>query len=457
MRVFFTLLMATSLLMNVSAQEILNGGFEDWSNVFLYEAPNDWRSGNGEHDSATTTKVPMAPQGAFAVRMETIITGNDSMFGFVLLGDIDDSPTNGTAFTTDIRAMQCWIRHELVGNDSALALLAVWSEGFVVAGEEWRFGGARPDWEEVTLTLQGIFTNVDSVTVAFASSDPFNEMNMASGSWLEVDDVRLISPTAPVPDVLPNHDFEEWTDLTVEDPDLWNTWNGRTTPFGVQPITKSSIANSGFFSARIETHGIEGDTLPGLLTNGDILDFISGGAPYASIPGQFVGAYQYQPSGSDTAQIGVVFKSDGAIIGSASVEIAAASFGWTPFASPTFLFAQPDTMLIVISSGQNPGSVLYVDDLDLSGGNVGILEGPVPVSAPFPNPANDLITLPHVPSGAHVYVLDASGRMVHSVTSSTSGAMTIPVQDLMPGTYVVRVLSTGNEQRYDFVKNGSSE
>ncbi|MCB0771220.1 MAG: T9SS type A sorting domain-containing protein [Flavobacteriales bacterium] len=455
MRVILTLLMATSLIMNVSAQEILNGGFEDWSNTFLYESPNDWRSGNGEHTSSTTTKVTMAPQGSYAVRMETMIIGNDSMFGFVLLGDIDDLPTNGTAFTTDIRAMQCWIRHELVGNDSALALLAIWSEGFVVAAEEWRFGGARPDWEEVTLTLPGIFTNVDSVTVAFASSDPFNEMNMASGSWLEVDDVRLISPTAPVPDLLPNHDFEEWSDLTIEDPDLWNTWNSLTSPFGLQPVTKSNTANSGIYSARIETFAVEGDTLPGLLTNGNVLDFNSGGAPYASIPGQFVGAYQYQPSGSDTARIGIVFKSEGVIIGSASFEVTSASFGWTPFASPTFLFAEPDTMLIVISSGQNPGSVLYVDDLDLTGGNVGIQERPEAVTAPYPNPTKDLITLPLVPAAAHVQVLDASGRMVYSMSSTTSGAMTIPVQDLVPGPYKVRVVSAGSVQTYDFVKSGT--
>jgi hypothetical protein len=112
---------------------------------------------------------------------------------------------------------------------------------------------------------------------------------------------------------------------------------------------------------------------------------------------------------------------------------------------------------LVISSGQNPGSVLFVDDLDLSGGNVGMRDPSTTENPPFPNPAQDHITLPRLVSGARVSVLDASGRLVLERSATSTGPMNIPVQDLVPGTYVIRVNAARTEERFGFVKGGSAE
>ncbi|MEZ4739864.1 MAG: T9SS type A sorting domain-containing protein [Flavobacteriales bacterium] len=441
------------LVLSLNAQEITNGSFESWNTAFLFEDPTEWRTGNYEAgENLSTTKVGEAPEGSYAARMETHIAEGDTAFGFLIMGRIDETPEGGVPFTTDVRQLRCWMRYSLVEGDSAIALVSVWSSGLNVATKQWRFGGEQFDWTEMVLSLNSQVSNVDSVFVAFASSDPFFTDNMANGSWLEVDEVRLTAPSVPTPDLLPNHNFEDWTEFYAEDPDGWNTWNRWTAVFGATTVTKSSTAYSGSFSARLETMAIEGDTLPGYLTNGTIRSSVTGGVPYANIPGQLTGVYQYQPNGLDTAIVGVVFKSGGAIIGSASEEISAATFGWIEFATPCFLFDTPDTMLVVISSGNNPGSVLYLDDLDLVGGNVGISEKLSHSTAPYPNPARERLAVPEVLANDRVAILDQSGRVVRMSIAHFSGTLEVPLAGLSDGVYLLRIHSNGTERHHPFVK-----
>ena len=452
MRQTLTLFLAFFAL-SLNAQEIANGSFENWSTSFLFEDPTDWRTGNYEAgENLTTTKVGEAPAGSYAAHMETRLAEGDTAFGFLIMGRIDDAPTGGVPFTTDVRQLRCWMRYSLVENDSAIALVSVWSGGLNVATKQWRFGGEQFDWTEMVLSLNSQASNVDSVFVAFASSDPFFTANMANGSWLEVDEVRLTAPSVPTPDLLPNHNFEDWTEFYAEDPDGWNTWNQRTAVFGASTVIKSTTAFSGSYSARLETMAIEGDTLPGYLTNGSMENSVVGGAPYASIPGQLTGAYQYQPNGLDTAIIGVVFKSGGVIIGSASQQIDASTFGWIEFATPCFVFDTPDTMLVVITSGNNPGSVLLVDDLDLVGGNVGISERNAQGAAPYPNPATERLSIPDVQANDQVTILDQSGRTVRTSNAHLSGTLDVPLAGLAAGVYVVSIRNYGTERHHPIVK-----
>ena len=70
-------------------------------------------------------------------------------------------------------------------------------------------------------------------------------------------------------------------------------------------------------------------------------------------------------------------------------------------------------------------------------------EGDVPGFELYPNPAADEVTLSLEASGtSDIAVLDAMGRVVWSVRSSDS-SLSIPLNGLAPGSYVVRVLRDG--------------
>ena len=231
-------LLSPSLLL---AQEIPNGDFELWSIQVLFERPDDWDNGNYQDAPVvTTTKVTGAPEGQFAAHLETQILDDDTAFGYVLLGRIDETPVAGVPHGTDVAAVECWLRYDLQPGDTALALAVCWSGGTIVSSGEWRYQGQQTTWMQQTFTLPLAATNVDSVVVAFASTDPFTEGIAQQGSWVEVDDVHLTHPNVPTPDALPNAGFEDWSDVSAEDPDGWASYNARVAGFGFNSVSKST-------------------------------------------------------------------------------------------------------------------------------------------------------------------------------------------------------------------------
>ena len=437
-------LLSPSLLL---AQEIPNGDFELWSIQVLFERPDDWDNGNYQDAPVvTTTKVTGAPEGQFAAHLETQILDDDTAFGYVLLGRIDETPVAGVPHGTDVAAVECWLRYDLQPGDTALALAVCWSGGTIVSSGEWRYQGQQTTWMQQTFTLPLAATNVDSVVVAFASTDPFTEGIAQQGSWVEVDDVHLTHPNVPTPDALPNAGFEDWSDVSAEDPDGWASYNARVAGFGFNSVSKSTDANSGAFSAMLATIGAFGDTLPAVLTNGLLNDQGPyAGIPYVATPMQFTGAYKYQPSGMDEAFVGVTFLSGGVPIGNAVQQIPAAAATWTPFSVNVNIFGgPPDSILVAAFSGDNPGSTLWVDDLDLSGGDVGLDEREGMSMQPWPNPTRDRITIPGLQAEDRVRVRDASGRVVREWRMSMAGPAVLDLGGLVPGAYLMEVRS-GNE------------
>ena len=186
---------------------------------------------------------------------------------------------------------------------------------------------------------------------------------------------------------IPNNDFETWTTYPdYENPVDWDTPNEELSAiplFGTTVVTKSTEAQSGSYSARLESKEVflVGE-VPGFITCGQItLDIgnlsyeITGGQPVYDMPTHLKGYYQFYPEGGDSCAIGIgLFKT----IGDSTYEIGIGQFStkdmaddWTYFSAwidyDTIL--QPDTMnIIALSSAQEDltaGTVLYVDNLYL--------------------------------------------------------------------------------------------
>jgi len=59
----------------------------------------------------------------------------------------------------------------------------------------------------------------------------------------------------------------------------------------------------------------------------------------------------------------------------------------------------------------------------------------------FPNPANTTLLIKGIPENAEITVFDISGKCVAHVINGLQNFMIMPVEDLHPGTYLVRVTS----------------
>ncbi|MFZ1688920.1 MAG: T9SS type A sorting domain-containing protein [Flavobacteriales bacterium] len=439
-------------------QQIANGNFEAWTNVVAYENIDDWNNGNYQAPGIVTTTKVAGHSGQFAAHLETLDIGTDTTFGFILHGNfVNDVAVEGVPFNTDIDAFEGWYRYDLMPNDSALIYLLIWHGGVLVDTVVHLVGGTQLQWTAFNFLVNGgVPVQSDSVIMAVTSSNPFSLTGMTPGSWIEVDGVQLTSNNVPTPDLLPNYDMEDWTDVGSEEPDNWYTFNPYLLQLGLVPITKSTMAHAGSFSVRMETLDLGGDTLPGVLFNSDI--FTTGlftGIPYTDTPNLMTAFYQYAPVGADTAGVGALFISNGAVLTQAYLTITATTSNWTFAGAPITLFNSPDTLILQVYSGNNPGSVLYLDDLMFSGLSMGIHAATASCITVFPQPANDVLNVSTGSAewiGATARIMDQLGRAVLEEPMGTGLTTSLSLNGLAAGQYVLEMHSGSHSERLVFVK-----
>jgi hypothetical protein len=217
---------------------------------------------------------------------------------------------------------------------------------------------------------------------------PMMKYLLVALSWIFLGSMTFGQGITPIP----NNDFEDWDSYPdYEDPVDWDTPNEELSAiplFGTTVVTKSSEAQSGSFSARLESKDIFlAGEVPGFITCGTLtvdiatLSYeITGGQPVFDKPTHLKGYYKFIPQGGDSCAIGIgLFKTfvDTAV-GNTTVEVGVGSFStkdtvsdWEYFSAwiDYYTADQPDTMnIIALSSAQEdltPGSVLYIDNLYL--------------------------------------------------------------------------------------------
>lgn len=439
------------------AQQIPNGGFEDWTDRVAYEEIDEWRTTNYQIPGlVSVTKVP-GHSGAHATRLTSVSDGVNTTYGLLLHGNVvGNQAVDGVLFGTAIDVLEGWFRYDIVPGDSAFVYMLVWSGGIIVDTVVEYIGGTQLTWTALSFPVNGgIPIQPDSVLLAFVSSDPYG-LPIAGTSWFEVDDLQLTSIIEPVPDLLPNNGMEDWYDITSEEPDGWFSFNPLLVNMGLAPVAKSTNARTGSYSLRMETIGFDNDTLPGILANSDISNgaFLTG-VPYTDTPILMTAFYQYEPVGADTAAIYLGFVSNGLLVEEAIAWITTATSAWTFVGSSLTLFTAPDTLIMRILSGNNPGSVLYVDDMSFVGVTLGEAGSVADEFELFPQPANDVLNV-RVRSGAvpeRVRVLDLSGRVVLDDAGSAAGSgFSLPMAALAPGAHVLELDFPAGPQRVRFVK-----
>ncbi|HLP13636.1 MAG TPA: T9SS type A sorting domain-containing protein, partial [Flavobacteriales bacterium] len=102
----------------------------------------------------------------------------------------------------------------------------------------------------------------------------------------------------------------------------------------------------------------------------------------------------------------------------------------------------PDSMIVIITSGYNPGSILKVDDLSLTGGNVGLQEMAKKLGFKvYPNPTYGMFSLEWESTtneDVHFVLTDVTGKTVMSKEmGSSTGTNTkeVSIVDLPAGVY----------------------
>ena len=186
---------------------------------------------------------------------------------------------------------------------------------------------------------------------------------------------------------IPNGGFENWS---LGDPDLWYTNN----VISLKPITQSTDAQVGNYSARLEILDNGGVPFGPLLSAGDNGEGFPVSQRYTALDGYF----KYAPQPNTIFHFALVMYRADSLIGVLSSDITTSASNWMPFSIPIVYFmpGNPDSCFLQIglTSTTDTGAVAYLDELTLSGTNSidQLSIGQVPVAFEliqnYPNPFN---------------------------------------------------------------------
>lgn len=332
--------------------EVSNGGFETWTDVDLYDFTTEWMTSNEDEYQgvATVSQSTDAQEGTYAVDLLSVAVGSgqniDTLFGYVFHGQIGPSgPDGGIAYGDTFDEVRVQYKSSMVTGDTAMMIMMRFSGGTMIEMNTIPFAtSSQANWTDASISVSN--TGQDSLFIGFIMGNPFTENFAAPGSWVRVDNVRLLNGGTEVSD-LPDPSFELWDSESVQEPNDWFTMNQFLFGLGAENATQTTDAFAGNYALELVTQEdpFGSDTLQGFISAGPINFFGMNPfspIPYAASPTTFSGAYKYNQVNGDVARIQVTFFESGNIIGGHVENITATFTVWQTFSAPLSLSATPD-------------------------------------------------------------------------------------------------------------------
>lgn len=445
---FFLAFACTAVITTAQGGYLPNSGFENWSTNTIYENPDLWGSGNMDQGGTFIGATPSTDAQHLTKSVQltngVINNGQDTAFAYVYLGALGDSgPESGIPYSSTVDQIKGYYKGTVGTNDTATVLVIKFFSGSMVSMDLGKIYTSQTNWTAFTFNISPV--PQDSIFVAVLSTNPFVYPNHAStNTVIKFDNISLNHSSLGAGAALPNNSFETWVPVASMTPDNWTTINDLTAGMGFQMVVPSASAYSGLYAARLETMEIYSDTVPGMLIYGDlIIGQQPTPWPYDATPATLEGQYKYTPSGIDQATVSFQFFSMGNPIGGNQQALTSAT-NYTSFSIPTNLSGTPDSLVLAVFSGENPGSVLILDDIQFAGGDVSVNEITKAQFSAYPNPAADFIQISSLPEGNHhISIFDNSGKLVSMVECNGNRAQ-LDVRTLAAGFYTIQVNSGGN-------------
>ena len=444
MKILITLI-SIMIFLTTNAQfgQIENGSFENWTNTPLFYTPLDWNSSNLDYGIETVTKSYDAQEGLYSVILKTIIEEQDTITGYVYQGSEDI----GIDYTDNFETVSIQFKSNLTQDDTLYMILTRFDQfDNQIELQIHPVGyGINNNWTQSIINVGN--QSQAKIGIAFTiGKEPELNFLPSPNSTVQIDNIQFYSGnTEQTP--LPNFSFENWEEISYENPENWHSYNQLLTIYDLENVTKTTDSNSGSFAVKMTTNDVEGEVTPGLLANGplNISTFGFKPIPYNASPTTISGAYKYSPNGNDNAEMFIQFFKLGNVIGG-HVETFINQTNYTSFSSNIILIGTPDSMSIIASSGNNVGSVLILDDLNFSGNNVGIEEFSNMKVNIYPNPAKNKVMIKS--NDIFNYkIIDLSGEIVMSGDNNTS-AIEVDIDHLNSGVYFVKI---NNKENYKLI------
>lgn len=464
MKKTFTLFSILSLTFGMQAQDnVSNPSFENWSDYNVKDSLDGWMTSTLQNqyqgiDVNNAYQISPGYAGSYGFHLETVLWWNDgsgqndTLFGYAVKENVNGGYFQGWPYTDTVDTFTGWYKCDVEVGDTAVAIINLSKAGTVYSQTVYKFFGTQSTWTAFSFPLMvGATEEPDSVWVGFASSDPFTPGVAKPGSWLEIDALAFeFNAGSVTPAAIPNGGFENMIYETIEQPDDWFTFDPIVyNMFGAQAIAKSTDAAAGTYSLEItNTFEYAVNGIPALVTNGYFnigSSMIMGGAPFIAQPTQFSGQYKYSPSLSDTGFVMLELWNAGSGMLVQAMDTCLSASTWTPFTIDIAITEAPDSVRVTMFAGNNFGSVLKIDDLQFTGGDVSVEELPKSGASwtYYPNPTNDMVNIV-LTEPAQVEIIDITGKTVYNSYNPESGTLNVYTSEWNSGVYFIRVNHNGS-------------
>jgi len=457
MKILYCLLVSILVSTLYGQNTIPNHSFENWTTT-TYQKLDNYTTEPAfvlfVLDTFVTSRDTDRIAGNYSIKMQTVISGTDTVFGFFTSGDFDTE--NGFPYSQRPDSLVGYYKCDVKAGDSAFVLVRFSTGGVINSFAIKEFTGTQSIWTRFSIPLN-LLIAPDSMFIAGVSSNAVNEINIQDGSMLMLDSLHFVG--TGITQQIVNGDFENWSDVSYEEPDDWSTINAATSDGPKDAVVKTTDSHSGSYALRFETIEFFGDTI-NFMTNGSFGDTsIVGGHPFSIVFDTLVGYYKYSPIGLDTAGIALIFSRNGNSIGNAFTQLSSTS-SYTKFSVPFVLPQTPDSLRIdLYSSTSNPsvGSTLFIDNLKLKSIITSIDQDhpDIQMVKLYPNPANQLLNLQlvGVSEQVEVQIIDQLGRLYQKHQLNVGDVnYSLDISRLKQGQYYLRIIANDKYVHRTFIK-----
>lgn len=435
--------------------------FEDWQKYDLYEEPAVFETVNFQSYFSTfspnVTKVN-GPVGN-AIRLENKRAMFDTTIvpGLIYLGDLVNLPNGGFPYNKVPDSLSGIIRYNMVANDTGFMVLVFKRIGFPVSFNVFPIVGSLDKFTRFSLPL--IPSGIDPDTVFFLLASG-NLDNPKEGSFIELEELSFPNTLKQ----MPNHNFEQWEEVSFEEPEQWATANLISSLLRLPPtVVKSSDANEGNYSLQLEHRQINklGVNLSaGYCAIGETGSGQPTALPFKANQLKVSYSYKYQPKGLDTAWLVVRAVRYNPQIGGrelvhlyASPLLASSTYKSIDYTSPNFI-NESDSIYIEIYAGNyypgmpadkigtpKQGSKLWFDNLQVRPTSASSVEVSYNTISISPQPANDFIEINLQEKMLGYRILDAQGILLLEKDHLTpeENKKRIQTDQLNSGRYFIQI------------------
>jgi hypothetical protein len=239
------------------AQNVPNGGFEDWNTSLLFEEPTMWNTSNYQaiySQMINADKTTDKYNGRFALHLSSTYINSETTFGYALCNAtvLDSSSADtiyfegGFPITTSPDSVYGFFKYSINKSDSALILVSFKKNGHIISQNLFFLKGSQDTYIKIGFDLADIPETPDTATIGFAATNPSEPIY---GNSIYVDSVWFTGM-----DTIPNSNFENWDALSYKDPVNWMSSNLLQAFAGFsESATQTADAHSGNSAIRIES------------------------------------------------------------------------------------------------------------------------------------------------------------------------------------------------------------